>query len=127
MNYNFFSPYGDEKDQQILNAFKNKQSLPGISYLVICHKPGKWWDKKKKFNRPYLRRKFAYSNELYWGPMFYDEDGNEYEIYLSKLWNDQKLSEKQKLKIEAAFQEVVSQSIDEVFHKIYWQPLRDSK
>lgn len=127
MNYIFFSPYGSNEDQQILEAFKNKQSLPDVSYLVICHKPGEWWDKKKESGRPYLRRKFTYSNELYWGPMFYDEDGNEYEIYLSKLWYDQKLSEKQKLKIETAFQEVLSQSIDVIFHEIYWQPLRTSK
>ncbi len=45
MNYTFFHPYGNDKDKRILDAFQNDRSLPDVSYIVIGHIPGEWWDR----------------------------------------------------------------------------------
>ena len=130
MKYTFFSSYGwEEDDKSILDDFQNNRSLPDVSYLVICHKPGEWWDKKKESGRPYLRsRFFHYDNKLHWGPTFYDENGIEYETYITKLWWGQKLTEKQKFQLSVSFQKVLKHhSVGEVFRKVFLQPLRAPK
>ena len=45
MKYTFFHPYGNDKDMRILDAFQNDRSLPDVSYIVIGHIPGEWWDR----------------------------------------------------------------------------------
>ena len=45
MKYTFFHPYGNDKDMRILDAFQNDRSLPDVSYIVIGHRPGGWWDR----------------------------------------------------------------------------------
>ena len=129
MKYTFIDPFGwKDEEKRILDAFQNDRSLPGVSYLVICHKPGKWWDKKKESGLPYYRHKFCfYDSKLMRGPMFEDDEGNEYETYISNIWAGEELTPKQQAQIDLSFQYILSKSIDEVFHKIHWQPLRTPK
>lgn len=121
MTYEFFRPCGDGDDKRILEAVKNNQSLPDISFMIICHFLGKWWDKEKNPGRPFLRRKFKYNGDIYYGPMFKDEDGNEYETYLYLHWQGDKLTEKQQIRIELAFQDVLKSSKDVISHKVFLQ------
>ena len=127
MNYEFFKPCGDEEDKRILEAVKNNQSLPDVSFMVICHSSGEWWNKEKDSGRPFLRRKFNYCGDVYYGPMFKDEDGNEYETYLYLHWKGEKLTEKQQIRIELAFQDILKRSKDVIGHRVFLQPLRENK
>ena len=130
MNYTFIKPYGcGEEDKRILEAFKNEESLPDISYLVICHAPGEWWDKDKRRGRPYFRHRYWwFDNRLHWGPMFTDDDGNIYETYVSHRFIDAPLTEKQQKQLDLSFQHVIeTRTTNKVFHKLFWQPLRPPK
>ena len=130
MNYTFVDPYGDEEeDKEIVEAFKKEEFLPYFSYLVICHSPGEWWEKEKKGGRAYYRHRYwRFNNFLHWGPMFTDDDGNVYETYVSHRYTGQPLTEKQKKQLDESFQHVIeSRTEHKVFHKMFWQPLREPK
>lgn len=46
MKYTFIKPFGwEDEEKRILEVFQNDQSLPDVSYIVICHRPGEWWDR----------------------------------------------------------------------------------
>ena len=46
MKYTFIDPFGwKDEEKRILDAFQNDRSLPDVSYIVICHRPGESWDR----------------------------------------------------------------------------------
>ena len=46
MKYTFIDPFDwDDEEKRILDASQNDRSLPDVSYIVIVHRPGGWWDR----------------------------------------------------------------------------------
>ena len=48
-------------------------------------------------------RRESYMPLVYSGPAFYDDEGNDYEILISKKWKGEKLNQDQKDELKEAF------------------------
>lgn len=116
LRFSFYDYSGDELDKKVLEAFKHNKSLHDISYCAIKY------DGTANFTKDTLIfRHDVSSSPVYAGPVFHDDEGNDYEIIISRDWNNKKLTSSEQAELQKAFEERVAKKSHVDFVEYHWQ------
>ena len=116
LKFSFYEYSGDEEDRKVLNAFKFGRSLENQSYCAI-----KYNGKGRFHTSNLVFRHETFTPMVYNGPAFHDDEGNDYEIIISRKWKGEKLTQDQQEELQKAFQERVSDRKYVDFVEYHWQ------
>ena len=114
--FNFYEFSGNDLDKRILKSFKFKKPLKDISYCAI-----KYNGSAKFSHNDLIFRHDITSSLVYNGPAFYDDEGNDYEIIVSREWNGKKLTAEQQSALQDAFRERTSRKHNIEVVEYCWQ------
>lgn len=116
LRFSFYNYSGDEEDKKVLKAFKYNKSLPDISYCAIKY------DGTASFSEHNLLfRHDTNSTLVYDGPAFHDDEGNDYEIIVSRDKRNKKLTSAEQTELQKAFEERASKKSHVDFIEYHWQ------